>query len=224
MMPSVEAERPDLLELRGRELVDLDADGLGDAGVIHELVPAVGGARQADVGAAREADMLAGFLLELAVELDRIFVNLPDRIGHVEERQEARRVPGRAGGELLALDEERVGDALAARGGRASTRRRRRRRSPPRGHGISWVGKLRFRGGEGSSHNSGRISTRAGTGRRGAGGLRHGNVRQEAESEFSCQHFRRWRGSSTLGWQASSKAYTALSTVNAAAPVGPPLL
>ena len=106
------AERPDLLELRGRELVDLDADGLGDAGVIHELVPAVVGARQADVGAACEADMLAGFLLELAVELDRIFVNLPDRIGHVEERQEAGRVPGRAGGEFLALDQERVGHAF----------------------------------------------------------------------------------------------------------------
>ena len=45
------AQRPDSLTCAGRQLVDLDADGLGDARVIHELVPAVLGAGQADVGA-----------------------------------------------------------------------------------------------------------------------------------------------------------------------------
>ena len=44
------AERPDLLDLLGRQDVDLDADRLGDAGIVHELVPAVLGAGEADVG------------------------------------------------------------------------------------------------------------------------------------------------------------------------------
>ena len=43
------AERPDFLQLLRRELVDLDADRLGDARIIHELVPAVLGAGETDV-------------------------------------------------------------------------------------------------------------------------------------------------------------------------------
>ena len=57
------AERPDLLQLLRRQHVDLDADRLGDAGIIHELVPAVLGAGQADVGADGEADILPGLRL-----------------------------------------------------------------------------------------------------------------------------------------------------------------
>jgi hypothetical protein len=38
------AQRPDLLDLIGGQKIDLDADGLGDAGVVHVLVPAVAGA------------------------------------------------------------------------------------------------------------------------------------------------------------------------------------
>ncbi len=106
------AQRPDFLQLCGRQLVDLDADGLGHAGVIHELVPAVRGAGEADVGAFLEAHMLAGLGFELAIELDRVFVNLADRIGHVEQRQQARRMPGGAGGQLLALDEDDIAPAL----------------------------------------------------------------------------------------------------------------
>ena len=62
------AERPDLLHLRGRQEVDLDADRLGDAGVVHELVPAVLRAGEADVGDLAEADILAGLRLERLVE------------------------------------------------------------------------------------------------------------------------------------------------------------
>jgi hypothetical protein len=39
-------------------------------------------------------------------------VNLPDRVAHVEQRQQTGGVPGGAGGELLALDENHVAPAL----------------------------------------------------------------------------------------------------------------
>ena len=106
------AERPDFLDLRRRELVDLDADRLGDARVIHELVPAILGAGEADVGADLEADILAGLGFEALVEGDRVFVDLADRIGKVEERQEAGRMPGRARGQLMAFDQNDIAPAL----------------------------------------------------------------------------------------------------------------
>ena len=106
------AERPDLLDLLRREELDLDADGRGDAGVIAIFVHPVAGAREADVRHLAQADVEPGLLLERLVERDGIFVDLPDRIAEVEERQEARRVPGRAGGQLLALDENAVAPAL----------------------------------------------------------------------------------------------------------------
>ncbi len=106
------AERPELLDLCGRQHLDVDANGLGDALVGHELVEAVAGAGEADVRDLLEADRLAGLRFEGLVERDRVFVDLADRVAHVEERQKARRMPGRAGGELLALDEHDVAPAL----------------------------------------------------------------------------------------------------------------
>ncbi len=106
------AQRPDILELCRCEHVDLHADRLGDTGVIHELVPAVGRAGEPDVGDLAEAGMLAGFGLELAIELHRILVNLANRIGHVEQRQEARGMPGGTGGQFLALDQDDIAPAL----------------------------------------------------------------------------------------------------------------
>ena len=44
------AERPQLLHLLGGDQVDVDADRLGGAGIIHVLVPAVLGAGEAEVG------------------------------------------------------------------------------------------------------------------------------------------------------------------------------
>ena len=106
------AERPDLLHLLRRQHVDVDADRARDAGIVHELVPAVLGAGEADVGADGEADVLAGLRLQRLVEGDRVFVDLADRVAHVEERQQPRRMPGRAGGQLLALDQDDIRPAL----------------------------------------------------------------------------------------------------------------
>ncbi len=106
------AERPDFLELRRSQHVHLHADRAGDAGVVHVLVPAVLGSRQADVRHPLEADRLAGLRFEPAVKPHRIFVNLPDGIAHVEERQQPGGMPGRAGGQLLPLDQHDIRPAL----------------------------------------------------------------------------------------------------------------
>ena len=81
------AQRPDLLDLLGRQEPHLDADRRGDAGVIIVLVHPVVGAREADVGDLAEADILARLGLERLVEPDRVFVHLADRIAEVEQRQ-----------------------------------------------------------------------------------------------------------------------------------------
>ena len=107
------AKRPDRLDFRGREHIDRDADRPGDAGVIHVLVEAVPGPRQTDVGDLAEADILSGLGLEPPVEADRVFVDLPDRVGEVEQRQEAGGMPGRARGQFLALAQDDIGPALA---------------------------------------------------------------------------------------------------------------
>ena len=106
------AERPDLLDLGRRQDVDLDADRLRDAGIVHVLVEAVLRAGEADVADLAEADMLPGLGLQLLVEADGIVVDLADRVAEVEERQQPRRMPGRAGGQLLPLEEHDVGPAL----------------------------------------------------------------------------------------------------------------
>ena len=112
MIPStLQSGQISLTSLRRQEL-HLDADRRGDSGVIMIFVHPVAGAREADVGDLAQADVEAGLFLERLVERDRIFVDLPDRIAEVEERQEARRVPGRARGQFLALDENAVAPAF----------------------------------------------------------------------------------------------------------------
>ena len=133
------AERPDLLDLVGRQHVDLDADRLGDAGVVHVLVPAVPRAGEADVGDLAEADILPGLGLERLVEADRVFVDLADRVAEVEERQEARRHARSSRRSAPSARPARHRTSPSWRDDRASTRPRRRRRSPPRARGFSWA-------------------------------------------------------------------------------------
>ena len=57
MMPSISQSGQISFTSLGVSTFDLDADRLGDAGVIHELVPAVPGAREADVGHLAKADI-----------------------------------------------------------------------------------------------------------------------------------------------------------------------
>ena len=112
MIPSTLQSGQIVLDLVGREELDLDADRLRDAGVIIVLVHPVAGAREADVRHLAKADVEARSPFQRLVERDRIFMDLPDRIAEVEQRQQPRRMPGRAGGQLLALDENAVGPAF----------------------------------------------------------------------------------------------------------------
>ena len=105
-------ERPELLDLLDADQVALDADGLGRALVVAVLVHAVAVGRQAQVAGVVEAHGLAGLGLQLLVELDRVLVELADAVAHVEERQQAGGVPGRAGGQLGPLEQDHVVPAL----------------------------------------------------------------------------------------------------------------
>jgi hypothetical protein len=106
------AERPDLLHLLRRQELDLDPYGRGDAGILVILVHPVAVHGETDVGHFGEADALSGLLFQRLVERHRMLMDLADRIAHVEERQEARGVPGRAAGELLPLDQHDIRPAL----------------------------------------------------------------------------------------------------------------
>ena len=101
-------QRPDFLDLVGRQEVDIDADGLGDAGIIFILVHPVWAVGEANVADPREADAQLGFGLQAGVEFDRILVDLAHRIAEVEQRQQARRMPCAARCQFLALDQRDI--------------------------------------------------------------------------------------------------------------------
>ena len=107
------AERPDFLDLPRRQELDLDPDRRRDAGILVVLVHAVAVQRETDVGDLAEADALAGLSLQRLIQRDRVLVDLADRVAHVEQGQEARGVPGRTRGQLLALDQHHIRPALS---------------------------------------------------------------------------------------------------------------
>ena len=102
------AEGPKFLHLRRGEEPDRHAHCLGHAGIVAVFVHAVLAAGEANVGHLAEAHLLASLLLQALVEVHRILVQLAHRVAHVEERQEAGRMPGGAGGELPALHQRRI--------------------------------------------------------------------------------------------------------------------
>ena len=104
-------QRPAVLISAGRQPLEGDADGLGGGGVELEFVHARPGLRHAQVADDREAGVQPGLGLQRLVELHRAVVDVAGGVAHVEERQEARGVPGGAGGQLVALEQHRVGPA-----------------------------------------------------------------------------------------------------------------
>ena len=101
-------QRPELLHLLGGDDLERHTDGVGRAAVLLILVHAVAACREAQIPGDVEAHVLPGFGGQSLVQVDRIFVQLPDRIAHVEERQQPRSVPGRSGGELGTLDQHDI--------------------------------------------------------------------------------------------------------------------
>ena len=76
------------------------------------LVHALAAGREAQVAGHVEAHVLAGLGRQALVEIDRVLVQLADGVAHVEERQQARGVPGRAGRQLGALEQHHIRPAL----------------------------------------------------------------------------------------------------------------
>ena len=98
--------------MRWRQLVHLDADRLGYPGIIHELVPAILRPGKADIRYLLEPDRLARLRFQRLVERHRIFVDLPDRVTHIEQWQQSRGVPCRTRGQFLALQQHNIAPAL----------------------------------------------------------------------------------------------------------------
>ena len=105
-------QRPELLHFLGRDDLEGHADGVGGAAVLLILVHAVAAGREAQIPGDVEAHVLSGFCRQALVEIDGVLVQLPDRVAHIEQRQEARRVPGGSGGELRALEQHHVRPAF----------------------------------------------------------------------------------------------------------------
>jgi len=105
-------ERPQFLHALRPDDLERHADRVGRAAVLLVLVEAIARGREAQVPGHVETDVLPGLGRQPLVEVDRVLVQLADRVAHVEERQEARGVPGGTGREFGALDEHDVGPAL----------------------------------------------------------------------------------------------------------------
>ena len=105
-------ERPQFLHLLRPDDLEGHADRVRRAAVLLVLVHAVARGREAEVPGHVEADVLPGLGRQALVEVDRVLVQLPDRVAHVEERKEAGGVPGGTGGQLRALEEHDIRPAL----------------------------------------------------------------------------------------------------------------
>ena len=67
--------------------------------------------REVDAAIVVDAAGLAGDRLELAIEVEGVFLQLRDVGVRVERRDAARGVPGRARGQLVLLDQDDIGPA-----------------------------------------------------------------------------------------------------------------
>ena len=105
-------ERPELLDFLRRNDLERHADGVGRAAVLQVLVHAVLAGGQAQVAGHVKADVLTGFRRQALVQVDRVLVELADRVAHVEEWQQAGGVPCRAGRQLGALKQHDIRPAF----------------------------------------------------------------------------------------------------------------
>ena len=105
-------ERIDLPDLLRVDDLAVEADELADARDVVEPLHLGRLHREPDAATAVPAHVLPGLLLELRVEPDPVVVDLRHVVVGDEARTLARRVPGRARGELPLLDQQDVGPSL----------------------------------------------------------------------------------------------------------------
>ena len=109
---SVDVEvRIHLLDLGGRDLAHVDVEGAGHRGLPVDLVLALLGQRDGDRADLPHAGGDAGLGLELDVEIGGIFGEPRHVLRGAQLADQPGGVPGRAGGELLALEQHDVGPA-----------------------------------------------------------------------------------------------------------------
>ena len=106
------AKRIDPAKLFRRQQVEIVTDEAAETLDVAELVHPLGRAGDAQRAAAMEAGRQAGLGgQDLAVEPHRMGAHLHDRGIVGEMRAQARRMPGRAGGQLLLLDQHAIAPA-----------------------------------------------------------------------------------------------------------------
>ncbi len=106
-------QRPQILGLGGREQMHLEAEAARGGGLAPELDHAVGIAGKAQAAVALPARRLAGLGLEPLVQLDRV-LEQPGDVGVAAQlADEPGGMPGRARGQLVALEQHDVAPAGA---------------------------------------------------------------------------------------------------------------
>ena len=111
--PASELEqRPQLLHTLRCDYLEGNTDRIRGAAVLVVLVHARAAGCQAQISRDMKAHVLTGLGRQPLVEVDRVLVQLPDGVTHIEERQQPRGMPRGARGELAALDERHVRPAF----------------------------------------------------------------------------------------------------------------
>jgi hypothetical protein len=106
-------QRPAVLDLAGGHPLERHVTGLGRGGVEHVFVHPRGGLRHPQVAHHRKARVQPRLGLQRLVEIDRILVDMGRGIRHVEQWQQARRMPGGAAGQLVPFQQHHIRPARA---------------------------------------------------------------------------------------------------------------
>ncbi len=102
-------QRPKIADLLRTDHLEGHADGVRRAAVLLVFVHAIAAGREPQIAGDVKAHILTGFSRQALVKIHGIFVQLTDRVAHVEKRQQSRCMPGRPGGEFSALEQDCVG-------------------------------------------------------------------------------------------------------------------
>ena len=101
-------QRPLLLHFLRRDRLGDDIEPAQHRRAAQEFLPALLVGRDGERARLHEARRLPRLLLQVGVEIDRVFRE-PRQVGGVERRaHQPRRMPGRAAGQLLALQQDHV--------------------------------------------------------------------------------------------------------------------
>ena len=96
---------------RRADHINREAKALGHGGTAQQFLHAAVRERNRNRAILLEASGLSGFLFQSFKQAGGVFSQFGKILGGAQLPHQARRMPGGAGGELLALKDNRVGDA-----------------------------------------------------------------------------------------------------------------